>query len=123
MPIGKTRFTTRGSATQDDSPPLRIRPEFPSAQKRRAALKLFEAGIGYKSAAALLGLSPYTVRDWHRRFKKGTFKVDLNPNQYRHAPETKARVIALRAEGRSWREVSEMTGVNISTCRCWVVSG
>ena len=118
-----TTLTTRGSATNDDSPPLRVRPEYPSVQKRKAAAALFEAGMGYKSTAAQLGLSTYTVRDWLRKFKKGTFHVEINPNQYRHSPETKARVIALRAEGRSWREISVTTGVNISTCRCWVVSG
>ena len=123
MPTANKRLTTRGSATNDTSPPVRIRPEYPSAQKRKAALQLFEAGMGYKSAAALLGLSAYTVRDWQRKYKKGTFRVDLNPNQYRHSPETKARVIALREEGKSWREVSEITGVNISTCRCWVTAG
>lgn len=120
MQSDNKRLTTRGSSTNDESPPERIRPKYPSAQKRKAALALFEAGTGYKSAAALLGLSVYTVRDWHRKFKKGTFHVELNPKQYRHTPETKARVIALRESGCSWREVSTITGVNISTCRSWL---
>lgn len=118
-----TTLTTRGSATNDDSPPLRVRPAYPSVQKRKAAVALFEAGVGYKSAAAQLGLSTYTVRDWLRKFKKGTFRIELNPNQYRHAPETKARVLALRGEGRSWRDISAATGVNVSTCRKWVEEG
>ena len=56
---------------------------------------------------------------WLRDFRKGTFKVELNVNQFRYAQETKDRVIALRKEGFSWSELSKATGVNMSTCRQW----
>lgn len=34
-------------------------------------LALFKRGTGFHRAARVLGLSPYTVRDWLRRFKSG----------------------------------------------------
>ena len=112
--IIKNRFSTTV-----DLKPARERPDYPSSQKRKAAIKLFEMGVGYKNAANILGLSVYTVRDWLRDFRKGTFKVELNVNQFRYAQETKDRVIALRKEGFSWSELSKATGVNMSTCRQW----
>lgn len=38
---------------------------------KASCLKMFRQGKGYRKAAKKLGLSPYTVRDWHRRFKSG----------------------------------------------------
>lgn len=114
-----TRIIKNGSSTTRDLKPARERPDYPSSQKRKAAIKLFEMGVGYKNAANILGLSVYTVRDWLRDFRKGTFKVELNVNQFRYAQETKDRVIALRKEGFSWSELSKATGVNMSTCRQW----
>lgn len=35
---------------------------------RREAAKLFERGVGYKSAATSLSLPPSTVRKWHRLY-------------------------------------------------------
>ncbi len=99
-----TRIIKNGSSTTRDLKPARERPDYPSSQKRKAAIKLFEMGVGYKNAANILGLSVYTVRDWLRDFRKGTFKVELNVNQFRYAQETKDRVIALRKEGFSWSE-------------------
>jgi len=37
--------------------------------KKTACLELFKQGMGFKKAARALGLRPYTVRDWCRRFK------------------------------------------------------
>lgn len=39
--------------------------------KKCACLELFKQGAGYRKAANTLGLKPYTVRDWARRFKNG----------------------------------------------------
>lgn len=103
-------------------PAARIRPNFASEGKRRAALELFEAGKGYKTVAEALGLSVNTVRDWSRAFKKGRFSVKLSANQYRFPTEVHDHVIAVRDLGLSWREVSEATGVCVSTCRAWVLA-
>lgn len=39
--------------------------------KKVACLELFKQGMGFRKAAKSLGLRPYTVRDWQRRFKSG----------------------------------------------------
>ena len=39
--------------------------------KKTSCLELFKQGIGYHRAARVLGLRPYTVRDWKRRFRAG----------------------------------------------------
>ena len=39
--------------------------------KKAVCLELFKQGKGYRKAAKEIGLGPYTVRDWHRRFKAG----------------------------------------------------
>ncbi len=100
----------------------RVRPDFAPESKRRAALELFESGKGYKTVAVTLGLSVNTVRDWSRAFKRGRFSVRLSANQYRFPAEVREHVIAEREQGLSWREVSEATGVNVSTCRAWVLA-
>ena len=40
-------------------------------ETKTSCLGLFKQGKGYRKAAREFGLSPYTVRDWHRRFKSG----------------------------------------------------
>lgn len=42
---------------------------------RIVARELFEMGLSYKAVSKELGLSVWTVRDWHRDWKKGRFNV------------------------------------------------
>lgn len=106
-------------STAETPKPKRTRPRFASSTKRKAAALMFEAGISYQRVAE--DVLPNTVRDWQREYKAGRLHAVLSPNQYRYCQEIKERVIALRAAGMSWRELSEATGVNASTCRRWVV--
>lgn len=49
---------------------------------REKALKLFEEGWGYKRVATQLNLSMFTVRDWHRLYRGGSFETELrNPGK------------------------------------------
>ncbi len=99
----------------------RVRPAgAASDKKRRQALELFERGFGYKAVADILVLSVNTVRDWSRLHKQGRFSPTMSRNQYRYTAETKAKALGLRERGYSWRQISEETGVNPSTCRAWV---
>lgn len=103
--------------------PKRARPAgFASDAVRRQAHHLFSQGYGYKYVADKLKLSVHTVRDWARAFKRGQFRIRLKKNQYRYADEVKARAIALREQGATWRRIAEETGVNASTCRYWFSS-
>lgn len=108
------------AAQPDDAPkPSRTRPNFASELKRKAALELFREGLGYKRAAAKLGLPVNTVRDWARAWRRGRFHVRLNANQYRYTAQTKLDVLSMRRRGASWREIVAATGVPCSTCRYW----
>lgn len=79
---------------------------------KTSCLALFKQGMGYRKAARTLGLRPYTVRDWLRRFKGGDESwakrdgrkfarsaeaVDLV--KYRHEIETFAQCRGTASEG------------------------
>ena len=83
-------------------------------------MDLFKHGYGYTKVASILELSPYTVRDWNREYRAGRFRVQIAANQLRYCEELRSKVVDLRAEGLSWRKISEMTQVPVSTCRKWV---
>lgn len=86
---------------------------------RAIAKRLFEQGFGYQRTAQLLNLNVNTVRDWSREFKKGRFKVEVSPNQFRYPRETQVKVVDMRFSGYSWKEIERRTGISISTCRKW----
>lgn len=113
---GVPKILTTGSSTE----PKRIRPAYAPVETRRQAIKLFKAGLGYKSVSTILNLSQNTVRDWKRAFVKGKFSAELSGNQFRYDESIKETVLSLRAEGLSWKAISDATGVTKSTCRTWV---
>lgn len=89
-------------------------------QQRKAAKILFDKGFGYKLVAKVLSLSPNTVRDWGREYKRGVFSDQPSTMRCRYSQKVKERVRELRAQGLSWQQISAETGVNVSTCRSWV---
>ena len=89
-------------------------------QQRKAAKILFDKGFGYKLVAKVLSLSPNTVRDWRREYKRGVFSDQPSTMRCRYSQKVKERVRELRAQGLSWQQISAETGVNVSTCRSWV---
>ena len=98
----------------------RERPDFHSRETRLAALRLFEAGVGYVNASVKLGISMNTVRDWSRKYRKGTFEVDVPEKCFYYTKAVKRRIVKLRAKGLTWKELEEATGVSTSTCCKWV---
>lgn len=117
----KIKFKQNGS-TNPTAIERRLADNAPSEHKRRAAKLLFGKGLGYKAVATVLRLSPNTVRDWNRLYKKGNFNVKPSANQFRYPDEAKELVRTLRRQGLSWLEISERTGINMSSCRKWVKS-
>ena len=102
------------------SVPVRQKPAFyASEKKRRWARDLFEHGYGYTKVASILELSENTVRDWQREYRKGRFRVQIADNQLRYSDELREKVLKMRAEGVSWRKISELTRVPVSTVRKW----
>ena len=102
------------------SVPVRQKPAFyASEKKRRWGRDLFEHGYGYTKVASILELSENTVRDWQREYRKGRFRVQIADNQLRYSDELREKVLKMRAEGGSWRKISELTRVPVSTVRKW----
>ena len=85
----------------------RERPDFHSRETRLAALRLFEAGVGYVNASVKLGISMNTVRDWSRKYRKGTFEVDVPEKCFYYTKAVKRRIVKLRAKGLTWKELEE----------------
>ena len=55
-----------------------------------SCLGLFKQGVGYKRASRELGLMPYTVRDWLRRFKSGDESwATRDGREFRRCPEAR----------------------------------
>ena len=80
-----------------------IPPQVYGSDIRAKARKLFEQGAGYKKVARMLGISPQTVRDWGRAFKKGEF-TDAVPRQAcRYDDAARATVFQMWSEGMSLR--------------------
>lgn len=62
------------------SPPGRYRPPgYASADKRRRAIALFEAGIGYTKASRILDLPSTTLRDWAEAWKTANSALKYRP--------------------------------------------
>ena len=57
-----------------------------------------------------------------RAYKAGRFGTVLAANQMRYSEEEREKVLALRAQGLSWRAIAEQTGVKMATCRKWVMA-
>ncbi|MDO5531497.1 helix-turn-helix domain-containing protein [Sutterella sp.] len=80
---------------------------------REAAVKLFEAGDGYKLTATKLGLSPATVRDWKRAWVKGEFETAYRRRQPLDEMETRI-IIELKKFGAPDRTIAGMLNCSIS---------
>lgn len=89
------------------------------AKKRRFAAELFERGFGYKKTSAILELSENTVKDWAKAYKRGCLQRSLHDTSVRYSPDVREKAAKLRAQGVSWRTISEATGASVSACRKW----
>ena len=90
------------------------------ARVRQKALEMFQEVVGYVRVASFLGLSKYTVRDWHRLFVRGKFKAELSYNQHHYSEQTKKEALLLRASGMTWPEFARQTGISRGTCLNWI---
>lgn len=88
-----------------------------SEEVRRAAISLFEEGLGYKRTARKLELKESTVRDWARQWRRGLFAAKPALSTYRITEATKRRIQAMYTAGANLREISRLTGVSTTTCR------
>lgn len=112
---GSTEMPARG----DD--PRRVRPKrFVADAKRLEALRLFEAGCGYRQTAKRLGLSVNTVRDWRRLYAAGQFRERIGRRQFVYTEKARREAISMRENGATWREVQEATGAKPSSVRNWM---
>lgn len=104
-----------------ESPPGRYRPPgYASADKRRRAIALFEAGIGYTKASRILDLPSTTLRYWAEAWKSGKFSVEISPNLYRYSDAVRTKAIAMRLSGSTWKAIRAATGAPPATVRRWI---
>lgn len=93
-------------------------------QYRKRAFELFKEGHGYCATASILGLSLFTVRDWHRLYERGYFDPELKkpgnalPNIL--PTEIKEKVKEDFANGASVTSLAMKYGKSNSTIRYWL---
>lgn len=96
-------------------------PESLHAECHRAkAIALFRDGLGYKAAAKILGLSPYTVREWYREWHKGRFTEEIPERLKVFDEKTREEAIRIRRSCSTWREFTEKTGICATSCLRWM---
>ena len=95
-------------------------PGYASADKRRRAIALFEAGIGYTKASRILDLPSTTLRDWAEAWKSGKFSVEISPNLYRYSDAVRTKAISMRLSGSTWKTIRAATGAPPATVRRWI---
>lgn len=91
-----------------------------SRDLREQALELFEQGLGHKSVAKRLAISPHTTRDWGRAFREHRFFPTVSKHLYCYDDDAKAAVWALSLKGFTISEISEKTHISRSTCYAWI---
>lgn len=60
------------------------------------------------------------MKDWHRQYQAGTFRVTVSDNQKRYDRSTRLAAIALRESGLSWEQFEKETGISRTTCIKWM---
>lgn len=88
-------------------------------RQRRTAHDLFKQGLSYKTVAELLGVSVWTVRDWHREWKKGRFNVVPTVRPYRR--DFRLRVLKDVTHPKEILAVSRRWDVPYATLQKWYV--
>ena len=93
-------------------PPVRL-----SVAKRCKAKELFKQGLGYKAVAKKLGLNVYTVRDWGRQFRAGTFLTEHGSSATDKSKEKLKQILALHDQGNDERAIAVKMGLSVQTVR------
>ena len=87
---------------------------------REQALELFEQGLGHKSVAKRLAISPHTTRDWGRAFRENRFFPTVSKHLYCYDDDAKSAVWDLSLKGFTISEIAEKTHISRSTCYAWI---
>ena len=83
---------------------------------RQEALLLFQQGRGYKAVAKQLGLSIYTVRDWHQEFQNESFVI--NPKRGNNISQSdREKIFELHNAGLSRKEIASIMEIGFYSVR------
>lgn len=91
-----------------------------SREIREQALELFEQGLGHKTVAKRLAISPHTTRDWGRAFRENRFYPAVSTHLYCYDDDAKSTVWSLALQGFTISEISKKTNISRSTCYVWI---
>lgn len=84
----------------------------------------FERGATVATVCKALDVPRYTAREWQARYRNGTFMQMLERKSKKHArygDKMRDHVRYLRVVcGKSYNEISNMTGINRATIRTWL---
>lgn len=93
-------------------------------QYRQIAYDFFKKGHSYKYVSSRLGLSVYTVREWHQLFRAGAFNPEIKlPGPTSQSRSTKEARELIRAEYKKGASVSSLSvkyGKCKTTIRYWI---
>ena len=84
---------------------------------RQRAEEMFQQGYGYKKTAAVMGIPALTVRDWRRKWAKGTLTVPSNTL----TPSEKRRITCLTKRGFTITGVAKLLGRSYSTVKAYLM--
>lgn len=90
---------------------------------KKIAYNIFQLGHGYKTCAAVLDLSVYTVREWYAQYKLGYFEPELmSPKRNKkYSEDFRRKVVQDYLETQpTITELSKRHEVGKRTVRRWI---
>ncbi len=103
-----------------DRRPGQAQPEY----LKKIAYNVFELGHGYKTCAAVLDVSVYTVREWYAQYKLGHYDADFmesKPKRKSYSVDFRQKVIKDYVESQSTiSDIARRHEISKRTARRWI---
>lgn len=91
---------------------------------KKIAYNIFELGHGYKTCAAVLDVSVYTVREWYSQYKLGLYETDTiesKPKRRSYSYDFRQKVIQDYVENKpTISELARSHEISKRTARRWI---
>lgn len=91
---------------------------------KKIAYNIFELGHGYKTCAAVLDVSVYTVREWYSQYKLGLYETDTiesKPKRKSYSHDFRQKVINDYVKNKpTISELARSHEISKRTARRWI---